>query len=102
MKKELPIDLMSNREFEDIRKNKLNSNYLDGVGRTIIRRIFDLPIETSETEIVKVNCDEAHAHSYSCLSFSNRSSAVVLRLLDEIEKYQDRLDKIKEEAEYRK
>lgn len=98
MGKELPIDIMSEEEFDRIRKGRLNDNYLDELTLKLIKEMFDLNLGKSET--VRVDCDEAHAHDYRCLQVYNRGSAVVLRLVEEIERYKRKLDEIREKAEY--
>lgn len=81
-KKNLPIDRMSEERFYRFKKRCLDKDTLNAGALRKIERLFDLDPNT--TEIVSVNCDEAHGHNYECLDFDNRTSAVVSRLIDEI------------------
>ena len=98
--KKLGIDKLREEQFRWFRKKFLDGKVLSDEALVQMRVAFDLDRRTTET--VSVDCNEAHSHNYSCLKFSNRSSAVVLRLLGEIEMYQIRLNKIRKDADYRK
>ncbi len=98
-KKDLPIDRMSGKESANFRRG-LDELVLTAETLREIKKAFDL--NPKDTKSVRVCCNEAHAHSYKCLEFDNNYSAIVLRLLNEIENYQARLDRIREETDYRK
>ena len=44
-----------------------------------------------------IDCSEMHAHTYTCLSFKDKPSAIYLRLIEEVERYQRLLDKLQEQ-----
>ena len=93
MEKKLPIDEMSNAEYDRFVRDVLNRKYLDCPAKSCIKRAFGL--HKDNTTAVRVNCDEAHAHNNRCLEFNNRYSEVVYRLLEEIQVYRDKLSDIK-------
>ncbi len=94
----LPLEEISAQHFFEFRKKFLDLEILGNEALIQIKSQFDLDPITTKT--VRTNCDEMHAHSYSCLDFDNRISAVVLRLIDEIEMYRERLDEIRKKADY--
>jgi len=90
MAKKIPLDEMSQEEFAEFREDYLNPRKLSLEALDEIRKLFG---GTSDfTGITgRVCCDEAHLHSYACLEFYDSRTAVVTRLLDEIERYQAKL-----------
>ena len=76
---------MSGEEFNKLRK-KLDADFLDEDLFTELSLKYRLvPGE------IKVRCDEAHAHGYSCSVYPNRHTTVFARMLIEIRKYRDTL-----------
>ena len=100
MARKLQIEEISEKYFDGFRKQHLDEKVLSNKALSLIKSLFDL--DPRNTQTVRVSCDEQHAHSYRCFGFKDRNSAVVLRLLDEIEMYQEKLDRIKKESDYKK
>ena len=94
----LPIDKMLFEERIELRRG-LDKKILSEETIQQIKELFDLDLMNTKT--VEVCCDESHCHYYECLRFNNSYSEVVLRLLNEIERYKSVLDSIREKADYR-
>ena len=92
----LPIERLDAEGLEDIRRGILNVERLGAEEISTIRKLYDL---TGNNNGARLLCDEAHQHSYSCLEFDDPHSAVVRRLLDEVERYRSVLDNIKSEVQ---
>jgi hypothetical protein len=93
-KKKSPLERMSEMEFEKWREEHLDRGVLSK--RSLVEIILLLGLKDNFT----VNCDEMHEHSYRCLDFKDRTSAIYLRLIREIQRYQKSLDRIRKEADY--
>jgi len=90
MAEKLPIDKIS---YEDFRKFK--TDYLDGrvLSDKVISKIEKL-FAVGDYSTEKISCCEAHRHSYKCISFSNPATGIVIRLTNEIRRYQRKIDNI--------
>jgi hypothetical protein len=91
------LDEMTDTQFEKFKKKFLDKEEL---AKEDLRQIAD-SFDFYNPHVVRVACDEMHGHSYSCLVFSKRQTAVVCRLLEEIKRYRHKLDKIREQAKYK-
>jgi hypothetical protein len=98
MERELVFHKLSYESFLNWKSRTLDTK-LDDESLHNIKTMFGLQ---STDDIVAVNCNESHAHEWTCLDIQNRYSAVVLRLLYEIEEYRKRFDSIRDEANYKK
>ena len=98
--KKLDIEKITDEHFAKWKEQFLDGKVLSDESLHQITQAFDLDTRTTETVIV--NCNELHRHIYSCLDFRNRYSAVVLRLLNEIEDYRARFKEIMQKADYKK
>lgn len=95
----LPINEMDDKDWVTFR-DYLNRDFLSDKVLEKIEGAFGIDSENLGADYL--NCDDAHAHSYKCFGFRDRISAVVSRLLIEIREYQERLNKIRKETEYKK
>lgn len=98
--KKLDIEKITDERFGKWKEQFLDGKVLSDQALHEIKQAFDLDPRTTET--VSITCDEAHRHNWSCLDFSNRYSAVVLRLINEIEDYRARFNEIMQKADYKK
>ena len=90
---ELPIDRMiyGDGKAKEFRKKHLsNSKYLNVKDLEEIEEVFGV----GDRATGRLNCDEAHAHSFECEEYYHPSTMIVRRLILEIEKYQIRLRRI--------
>jgi hypothetical protein len=100
-KDSLPIYQVGDDEFYNFKNNYLNRNRITKKGLSEILRLYGL--ESGERPNghpgVSVSCDEAHGHGYGCLNFRDFSSAIISRLVMEIEHKNSLLKKIRETSE---
>lgn len=96
-KKDLTLEGMSEEDFSKFRTQYLDQLTLSKESLLAIRIALELTPQHSPK--FSVDCDEMHAHPYSCLSFSDRNSALYERLLNEIERYQRRLQEMGEKID---
>ena len=88
---ELPIDRMIYGESTEFRKKYLsNDRHLNRKDLEEIEKVFGV----GDRATGRLNCDEAHAHSFKCEEYYHPSTMIVRRLILEIEKYQIRLRRI--------
>ncbi|HLD15232.1 MAG TPA: hypothetical protein VJB94_01495 [Candidatus Nanoarchaeia archaeon] len=87
----LTIDNLTSQEFKKLVTTGFFSETLSDLTLKEIRRLFDI----GKGNTGRLACDEAHAHSYNCIEFSDRKVAVVYRLLEEIQKYRADMEEIK-------
>lgn len=95
-KHNIPIYDISSEEFEQLRKH-LNHSKLTPEAMNYIRDLYGLTPKAPGC-VVRVGCDEYHGHSFKCLDFGNKESAVVLRLLNEIERQREILEDVVKQA----
>jgi len=81
MPKELPISGLSEEDFLKFREEYLDKGNLRDEAITEIKRLFGYTGELC--------CNEYHAHRYECISWQHPESAIVARLINEIEFYQE-------------
>jgi len=98
MEKKLPIDGLTEIEFECLRTTVLNKEALSKMDIHNLLEYLGLNTPALYSRAV-VSCDEAHQHSYPCLQFTSRYDAVVYRLGEEVFRYMKKLDNIKNLAE---
>lgn len=91
----LPIDKISPEEFNCIRREYLDLVSLNHESLQKISELFNIASsDNPRSRDGVVACDKMHAHSYSCLCFEDRASAVVYSLLDEVYRYQSKLNQV--------
>ncbi len=98
MAKKLPIDEMTDIEFESLRTTVLNKEALSKMEIHNILEYMGLNTPALYSRAV-VSCDEAHDHRYPCLQFTSRYDALVYRLGEEVFRYIKKLEDIKNLAE---
>ncbi len=90
----LPIDNLNDQAFDiEIKRKHLDDVVLsdDAIGR--IKDLF--LVGTPHPGTARVDCDDYHPHTYKCVYFYNPATAVVDRLIQEIETYKSKLARIK-------
>ncbi len=97
MGKNLTLEGMSEDEFHEFKRQHLDRGAISQESLLAIRIALELTLPRSPK--FKVGCDEMHGHSYNCLDFSDRNSAVYERLASEIKRYQKLLEKLGEEID---
>jgi hypothetical protein len=94
IKHELPIEKMSENEFQKFKERYLNvkdpDERLSGEAMSSIRKAFALQDYNS----MHIMCQEDHAHSINCVSYDFRIACVVDRLVEEIRNYRIYLGRI--------
>jgi len=92
----LPIVRMTDEKFGEVRSSILDNSRLTTNQLYELKKIYGL--DPNSPIAVRVSCNEAHLHGYACLEFCNRHSAVVCRLIEEVERLGDYLEKQAEKA----
>lgn len=90
----LPIDEMSDEDFDKFKKDCLDDYVLDNDTLKAISALFGV----GKPETGSICCNDYHQHSYRCVYFNHPVTGIVDRLLWEINNYRNKLEKIKESA----
>ena len=88
----LPIENITREEFNDFRSKYLNGGKLSEEALKEIGKLFS----SGDPSVGRVHCDESHAHGYECVQYTNFTTGIVDRLINEIRDYQARFKEIKE------
>ncbi len=97
MKPELPIDTIDIEEFNRTIKNlHLDEVVLNEETLSILKGLFAV----GDPSMYRVDCDEHHGHTYPCVTFHHPATAVVDRLMTELERYKEAIDQIKKVQTY--
>jgi len=89
----LPIDnlSLSSEEYRELRKG-LEAEKLDKKTLVEIAELFGV----GAPETGRISCDEYHAHSFECIQHYHPATAIIQRLLFEIQRYQGHLSGIQD------
>jgi hypothetical protein len=82
-KKRLPIEAISDKEFQEFMKKELSKSRLGTHELQGIYRLFGL----DDSDIATIPCEKDHGHDVYCQKYTNRQSAVVSRLIHEVRRY---------------
>ena len=88
---------MSAGDFGKWKSQHLNPQAISKESLLAMRIALDLGFEDSKN--FRVGCDDFHVDSYKCIEFYNKNSAVLLRLIEEVERYQEFLGKLMTEID---
>lgn len=91
MPKTLPVYDLSEDDFRKFREKYLDSGRLSKKAIKEIGTLFGT--------IGDLCCNECHAHKYECIVWEHPESAIVARLINEIEDYQSLIKEIRNLAE---
>lgn len=91
-KTKIKIEEMSVDEFNNSFKGKyLDKEILTDEDLTEIRKQFG----PHDMDTMIFPCNEFHSHNYSCVYYHNPEAGVVDRLLNEINRYKVKIEKVK-------
>ena len=89
----LPLEKMSEDDFLKLKNKYLDNKVLSEEALSEISRLFAIGEESTGV----VHCNEAHAHSYECVYFRNPKTGIAVRLIEEIRRYKDKIERAKTE-----
>lgn len=99
-KPKLKIHEMSIEDFNNsFKKKNLDNIILTKENLSEIEKQFGLDDRSENSKIGKISCNEYHSHNYKCLHYNSPEAGIVDRLINEIKRYKERIDNIRDNLE---
>ena len=99
-KPKLKIHEMSIENFNNsFKKKNLDNIILTKENLSEIEKQFGLDDRSENSKTGKISCDEYHSHSYKCIHYNSPEAGIVDRLINEIKRYKERIDNIRDSLE---